>query len=172
MLKGRLLGSVTFASTLFVIKVSSASAQTTTDKGGNSNGIIALIIYIAICIIIGYFMWRNRRPFSLQHQTAVAADQIVMTAVQQYTMKGWAVTSQTPMNVTLERRLQGSCFLALPLLLLGIIPGILYLRSRNKIMVSSVHVSPGATGSVVSIRGNLRGFGGESAAKKLVQQLP
>lgn len=148
----------------------SANAQSTASEDTTGSAVI-LIVYLLIGVAIAYFMWRNRRSFAVQHRTAVASDYIVTQAIQTYTMQGWAVTSQTPMNLTVERRLKGSCLVAMLLLLLGIIPGIFYLASRNQRMVSSIQVTPGATGSGVSIMGNMRGFGGEATAKKLVSEL-
>lgn len=131
MLKRALAKSGSCAFLSLLLFAPAAAAQETSSEGGGG-AVIAGVIYLAIGAAIAYFMWRNRRPFSIQRQTAVAADQIVTNAVQQYTMNGWAVTSQAPMNATFERRLTGSCLLALPLLLLGILPGLIYLRSRNK----------------------------------------
>lgn len=170
MLQTRLAPAVILALSALIAKNSSAYAQSSPANDTGSS-VTILVIYLLIGAAIAYFMWRNRRPFSVQHRTAVASDYIVNQAIQTYTMQGWAVTSQTPMNLTVERRLQGSCLIALLLLLLGIFPGIFYLASRNKRMVSSVHVTPGATGSGVSIMGNVRGFGGEAAAKKVVREL-
>lgn len=146
----------------------------TQSSGGNSGGVVVgLLVWIAIIVGVFLYMRNSRQPYQVSAQTGARPEEAVRVAVQTYTLAGWQVTSQTADNATFLRQTKGSCFITLILLIIGLIPGILYLAFSGKSLTANVHAMPGGpSGTSVRINVTAHGWTGKDTADKVVASLP
>lgn len=153
-----------------------ASAQpAAAQSGGDGEGagaILGLLVWLAIGGGVAYFMIRNRAPYSFQAQSSGAPQEVIDSIERAYAMSGWSVASKRGDSITFRAETKGSCLIALLLLLLGIIPGILYLSFRGRTMTTDFMAAAATTGTTIRVNGSTKGFGGESMAQSVIAQLP
>ncbi len=148
--------------------VGSVTAQN--DAAGSVFGGMICMFWLAVIGAVFYYFWSQRTPFQLTTQTGLAPQDAIRTAVQTFTMSGWQITSQTHDNATFAKNRKPSCLLAGILLLIGFIPGILYLVLAGGTMNAYVHAATGGTSTTtLQISGTASGWGAKSSAQRVVQ---
>jgi hypothetical protein len=154
--------------------VGTVAAQSSNDDSGSSAaGIIVLLIWVALVVGSIVFFVRNRQSFQVGTTTALPVNDVIQRALQTYTMNGWQVLSHAPDNASFLKRHKPSCLIAGVLLLLGIVPGIIYLVLGGRALTANVQARAGSGSfTTVEISGNARGFGGERTAQRAITALP
>lgn len=88
-------------------------------------------------------------------------------------MSGWQVTSQTADNATFVKNVKGSCLIGAILLLIGIIPGLLYLAFSGRTISTNVYArEAGPSNTTVQISTTASGWGGRETAERVLKALP
>lgn len=149
--------------------VGSVAAQS---GGGSGTAVIGLLVWAILIVGVFLYFRGQRKPFQLQTQTALSPQDAIRTAVQTYSMSGWQVTSQTPDNATFVKNTKGSCLVTGLLLLLGLVPGILYLvfsgRSINAYVYAGHEPGGGSATTTIQVRGTASGWGARAAGQRVV----
>jgi hypothetical protein len=165
----RLSDGLAIALIVFVAFAQPGAAQ---GDGGAGGTIFALIFWLLVGAAVAWFMVRNRSPFELQTTTSLSPDEAIESAERALVVAGWQVVSKRSGAATFRAETKGSCLVALLLLLIGLIPGILYLAFRGRTMTIDVSTTPAASGTVVRFQGSTQGFGGKAAAESALKALP
>ncbi len=148
------------------------SAQAETEGGGAADaigGVIGCLFWLGLIGGVFYYFYNKRKPFQLTAQTGLSPQDAIRTAVQTYTMDGWQVTSQTPDNATFCKTRKPSCLIAGVLLLLGLVPGILYLFFAGGTINAYAHATQNAGTTTLQVRGTASGWGAKSSGERVIQ---
>ena len=150
-----------------------SAQQASSDAGSVVGGFFAVLMWLAILGGLLYWLISNRQPYQVEVATSMTTQEAVNTAVQTFTMAGWSVTSSTTESATLRVQGRGrSCLLAAILLVIGIIPGILYLAFAGRDINVSVYARrAGSSSTTVKIGVSARGWGGKSDADRVAAAL-
>jgi len=142
--------------------------------GGSGIGpIIGILFWVGIIVAVVVLMRKQREPFQSETRTTLAPGDAIRTAVQTYTMNGWQVTSQTSDNATFVKNVKGSCLIGGILLLIGIIPGILYLSFSGRSISTNIYArESGPSSTTVQISATASGWGGRETAERVLKALP
>src|SRR5689334_10588666 len=142
--------------------------------GGDGIGpIIGILFWVGVIVGVIVYMRNQRVPFQGEIPTTLAPGDAIRMTVQTYTMDGWQVTSQTGDNATFVKSVKGSCLIAAILLLIGFIPGILYLAFSGRSISTNVYArATGSSGTMVQISSTASGWGGREIAERVLKALP
>ncbi len=151
---------------LGVVAAIAAQAET---EGGGGGSIIGFLIWIGLIGGVIYYFYNKRKPFQLTTQTGLSPQDAIRTAVQTYTMSGWQVTSQTPDNATFVKNRKPSCLIAGFLLLMGLIPGVLYLFFAGGTINAYASATQSGATTTLQVRGTASGWGARSSGDRVIQ---
>jgi hypothetical protein len=121
-------------------------------------------ILILFGLAIGFIWWayQQGRPGAIAFIADRPPREVVVAALQNFTLHGWTTTSQTKRTISFARTQSPGCLITGFLLLFGLIPGLLYWIAAKRTLTVSVAVQPdpgGTDRSIVSIAWSRNGGG-------------
>jgi len=160
--------------TMLLATLTVLNAPLAQSRGGDGIGpIIGILFWVGVIAAVIIYMRNQRVPFQSETRTTLATGDAIRTTVQTYTMNGWQVTSQTSENATFVKNVKGSCLIGGLLLLLGIIPGLLYLSFSGRSISTNVFArEAGLSSTTIQISTTASGWGGRETAERVLKALP
>lgn len=116
--------------------------------------------FIALCVWFIWWSYQQGRTGAVTFQVDRAPGDVVMSALQTYTQRGWTTTSQTPQSISFSKSQAPGCLITIFLLFFGLIPGLLYWIAAKRTLTVSVSAQPtGRAGSLVALTWSRNGGG-------------
>ncbi len=118
------------------------------------------LVFIAICVAMIWWSYQQGRAGAVSFQANRAPTDVVMSAVQTFSQRGWVTTSQSPQSISFSKQQAPGCLITFFLLLFGIIPGLLFWIAAKRTLTVSVTAQPrGQAGSLVAVGWSRNGGG-------------